>query len=130
MASSRGERLPEDYSIESFTRHENYNTRTKANDIAVIKLSTNVPFDNPQKIRPACLWQSDNIGQPTAIATGWGYTQYAGSISNELMKVQLDLLDNNVCSKSFEDDGNIVISKKQICAGVLAGGRDTCQGGI
>lgn len=58
-----------------------------------------------------------------------GYTQYAGSISNELMKVRLDLLDNNICAKTFEDDGNIAITGKQICAGVLSGGYDTCQGG-
>lgn len=146
---SNGRREQTDYLIESFTRHEKYNSRTKANDIAVIKLKKDVSFTNPQKIRPACLWQTDNIGQSQAIASGWGiydhvleswpyltfkkllqgYTRYAGTISNELMKVQLDLLDNNICTKTFEDDSNIVVTNNQICAGVLSGGRDTCQGG-
>ena len=69
---SNGRSEQTDYLIESFTRHEKYNSRTKANDIAVIKLTKDVSFTNPQKIRPACLWQTERIGQSNAIASGWG----------------------------------------------------------
>lgn len=45
------------------------------------------------------------------------------------MKVELDIIDNSVCNQYFEDtklDRGIIES--QICAGVLSGGRDTCNG--
>lgn len=129
ILASRGQLLPSDVQIESFIRHENFNSRSKDNDIAVIKMRRDVSLANPQKIRPACLWQAERINQAKAVATGWGHTQYAGSISDDLMKVQLDLLDLNECVVAFEDDDNILINRNKVCAGILAGGHDTCQGG-
>lgn len=117
-----------DYQIESFTVHENYKVTTKQNDIALIKLEKDVSLRDPKKIRPACLWQSNNIDQTDTVATGWGALSYGGSSTKNLMKVLLPILDMDVCVNNFEDD-DITFSGNQICAGVLAGGRDTCQGG-
>lgn len=91
-----------------------------------MRLAHRVEFTN--FIRPACLTQVNNFGAK-AIATGWGSTENYGSTSDELLKVQLDLLDNNLCVEAFEDDDDVVIDEDQICAGLLSGGRDTCQGG-
>lgn len=46
------------------------------------------------------------------------------------MKVELDIIDNNLCNSFFED-GKLDrgIENSQICAGVLAGSKDTCNGG-
>jgi secreted trypsin-like serine protease len=81
-------------------------------------------------IRPACLWQTPNINSSKTIATGWGYTEaLSGLTSEELMKVELDLINNRECNNLLEDaklDDGIVDS--QICAGVLTGGKDTCNG--
>lgn len=44
------------------------------------------------------------------------------------MKVKLDVVSNDLCKKTYEDE-RLVIDKRQVCAGVLSGGRDTCQGG-
>jgi len=50
-------------------------------------------------------------------------------LSDELQKVTLDILSNNICKdfikpqKKFRDG----IVATQICAGVLSGGKDTCQ---
>lgn len=114
----------QDYDIEDFIVHEDYNRMTKQNDIALIKLKIPVDFSN-HRIRPACLWQSHNINQTYAIASGWGATQYEGESSNNLMKVKLDLLESDECSIVI---GSILITENQICAG-LSGRRDTCQGG-
>lgn len=81
-------------------------------------------------IRPACLWQTLSINSTKTIATGWGYTEAAGQTSDELMKVELDIIGNNVCNNYFEEgklDRGIIDS--QMCAGVLAGFKDTCNGG-
>lgn len=118
-----------DYQIENFIDHPGYDSESKQNDIALVKLSRDVPFNEPLKIRPACLWTNVNINQAKVIATGWGYTQYSGDSSKDLMKVPLDILSTSKCVDSFEDEDEIVINGNQICAGVLTGGKDTCQGG-
>lgn len=96
---------------------------TKENDIALAKLNRNVRFQLPQGIRPTCLWQEEEIGQNKTIAIGWGYTSYARETSVDLMKVQLDILNNNVCTRTFEDHDVVINGRNQICAGVLAGGK-------
>lgn len=118
-----------DVAVDTFIKHENYNRNTKQHDIALIKLAKEVPIKNDLKmIRPACLWQSRQIDESGAIASGWGRTEYAGSTSDDLMKVYLDILDNQKCVKSFEDE-DFLINENQICSGNLTGGHDTCQGG-
>ena len=122
-------RLAKDFVIEKFIKHDAYNSYSKENDIALLKLSREVPLTDPSNIRPACLWDKDNIGQMKTIATGYGFTQHAGKTSKDLMKVQLDLHQINQCQRIYEDDDELVINNNQICAGDLKGGKDTCQGG-
>ena len=63
--------LPEeDFPIESFKKHPSYNKYTTENDIALIKLGKRVIFGD--KIRPACLHQSNYVDETKATATGWG----------------------------------------------------------
>ena len=63
--------LPEiDIPVESFISHERYNSSSKENDIALIKMKHSVPFS--KSIRPACIHQTENIGKTRALATGWG----------------------------------------------------------
>lgn len=119
----------DDYGVEKFHAHEFYNAENKLNDIAVITLSREVSFKDAQRIRPACLWTKPHLDEKTTIASGWGYTTYGGQVSQDLMKVKLDILSLSNCQDSFDDREEIVINDSQICAGVLAGNRDTCQGG-
>ena len=61
------------------------------------------------------------------IATGWGNTEeLGGSTSDELMKVELDIIENSKCQKYFDE----TVINSQMCAGVLTGKKDTCQGGL
>lgn len=113
--------------IEKFIPHEDYNAVTKQHDIALIRLRRNLRLSYIDYIRPACLWQNDEIGRPACLAVGWGLTEYAGEASSDLMKVRLDLYDTKICHTSFEDDSGLIINDNQICAGILAGGADTCK---
>lgn len=120
----------EDFTITEFIEHENFDSVTKHNDIAVAKIDHDA-CDSPKfplTIRPACLWQTESVWQNKGFASGWGSTDYASSASNDLMKVKLDILDASKCSKTYNDEG-FTIDRKQICAGVTSGGRDTCHGG-
>lgn len=59
-----------EFAIESFIPHEGYKASTRLNDIAVVKLATFVAFNNPRKIRPACLWAVHDIDQTKTVASG------------------------------------------------------------
>lgn len=81
-------------------------------------------------IRPACLWQGMNLNISKVVATGYGYTGYASPQSEELLKVELDVIDQYQCNDLLEEKLSLtrekLIDSSQICAGVLRGGRDTC----
>lgn len=114
-----------DVPIVDFIKHEGYSRSTRQHDIAVAKLQYRVGFS--KTIRPACLWQKDEVPTQKAVASGWGHTEYGGSSSAELMKVLLDVRSIRDCQNLFDDDG-YVINDNQICAGSKSVG-DTCQGG-
>ncbi|CAO1431447.1 unnamed protein product [Diamesa serratosioi] len=116
-----------DFSIAQFIKHESYTSKSRYYDIAVIKLTRDVTFS--KYIRPACLWQSPNVNQTKAVATGWGYTEPYGGVSDELMKVSLEIINNVKCDEITPRDKLLNgIIDSQICAGALEGGRDTCNG--
>ncbi|KAL7021811.1 hypothetical protein ACKWTF_012037 [Chironomus riparius] len=119
-----------DINIVKFIKHPQHSYRLSKNDIALIKLEYSVTFT--KYIRPACLWQSSFFNFTQAIATGWGATQYGSKTSDELMKVELDIFDNNNCNTILSDSLSLTPEKyldnSQICAGILEGGKDTCQG--
>lgn len=52
---------PEEYGIKKFIKHNGYESRTRANDIALIKLDRTVIFTT--FIRPACLQHKWNFGK-------------------------------------------------------------------
>lgn len=107
--------LPElDIPIARFIGHPNYDKSKKQNDIALVQMNRPVTFT--KFIRPACLWQTTNIPDAKAIATGWGHTEYAGHSSADMMKVQLDILDTGICTRAYED-GGFPVGDKQVCAG-------------
>lgn len=121
--------------VEAFISHERYDFVSKQNDIALIKLEKRVKFAAPFYVRPACLWQDEDLPVDKAIATGFGASQQGGEMSADLMKVRLDILENEVCEKYFvEDDdedyrdGSVVINSNQLCIGSYESGKDTCQG--
>ena len=107
--------------------HPKYNSTTKSNDIALIKLPQPLDLNARTDIVPICLPPSgsrDSYVGDKAIAIGWGRTSEGGSSSNTLRKVSLPILSNLDCKSSY---GNIV-RDNMVCAGSFLGGIDTCQG--
>ena len=57
---------------------------------------------------------------------GWGTTTFAGSVSPKLLKVQLQVLDNNSCQNSYTGIANIY--PDQVCTYDNSGqNKDSCQ---
>ncbi|CAF1570570.1 unnamed protein product [Adineta steineri] len=115
----------------TITVHPSYNSNTKVNDIALIKLST--PLTMSTAVKPVCIpsvssatlaageWPPANL---YVVAVGWGLLQETGSSPLYLQQVTLQIIDYlaSTCSIILEDP------QKQLCAGVPGGRKGTCQG--
>ncbi|XP_058456743.1 venom protease-like [Malaya genurostris] len=120
---------PKDVDIDTYMRHPNFKRREgHYNDIALIKLVESVRFTN--FIRPACLYDREQTSSDQAIATGFGLTEDHGDKSDELLKVSLNIYDNEVCGRGYVNSRQLKkgIMRSQLCAGNVLGGQDTCQG--
>uniref|UniRef100_A0A8C4DW44 Suppression of tumorigenicity 14b n=1 Tax=Dicentrarchus labrax TaxID=13489 RepID=A0A8C4DW44_DICLA len=95
--------------------HQNYNSLTYDNDIALMELDTNVTLN--QNIWPICL-PSPTYDFPAG-QVAW-ITGFAATI---LQKAEVRIINSTVC-KTLMDE----VTDRMLCAGVLRGGVDACQG--
>ena len=103
--------------------HPGYKTSpAPTNDFALLKLGQCQTFG--QGIAPACLPKDDTkdfVGS-TATVTGWGKLSSNGKQPNILQEVDLNVLTNEQCRRSYGNG----ITREMICAS--AKGKDSCQG--
>jgi len=121
--------------------HPQFDLRSLANDLGLVLL----PSPAPPQFAPVRLDNGSRASQPGAAArvVGWGGTQastggvptYSSSSdivssstqggaypqSDQLKEVGMDVLDPAFCGPGFD-------AATQLCAGVLAGGADSCEG--
>lgn len=115
----------QDVEISNITIHPKYVRRTKANDIALIKLGK--PVVSTDSVHAACLYQ-ENDNPVDLIATGWGQTAVNGPSSQILLKAVINSVDNTKCNESYQAVIPRAITREQLCAGSPDGTKDTCQG--
>lgn len=93
--------------VSKVVNYPKYSKVTK-NDISLLKLSEPVYEIEPIKIDFDNMY---NNPKDTVTSIGWGYTkQYSGKVVKDLRMVNLEVLDNKVCSKHYPaqiNDGNI-----------------------
>uniref|UniRef100_A0A4W6DEG9 Peptidase S1 domain-containing protein n=1 Tax=Lates calcarifer TaxID=8187 RepID=A0A4W6DEG9_LATCA len=94
-------------------------------DIALLKLSSPVQFNN--YTRPVCLAAADSIYKEgtTCWITGWGHIMSGIPLpSNQMLQqVSVPVVSNSQCNKVYS-----VITDNMLCAAVPEGGKDSCQG--
>ncbi|CAI6366349.1 unnamed protein product [Macrosiphum euphorbiae] len=120
---------PNDYEIVGHIIHPDYNPPSLYNDIALFRLERNVVFS--EKVRPICLNTDPNLTPPKQIATGWGRISTAGPLSDNLLKVELDIFPMKQCNESYYNDPKLrygILPDSMICAGSFDGERDNCSG--
>lgn len=110
--------------------HPDFEPRVAYADIALIELKNPVLFGT--SLKPACL-DVDSLekeNSPKLVATGWGAPYYGGDLSPNLMKTELDVINNVDCSKLYNNSVNLPngIVESLMCAGDLTGDSDTCSG--
>jgi len=119
-----GETLDSEYRLIEMIPHENYDTKTFENDIAVLKLDRPVIFNN--STYPICLPPSGKTFTNTrAFVVGWGTIYFGGPTSNILQEVNLRVWNNKECATNY-GRLNRKITDTMLCAGEQQ--RDACQG--
>ncbi|KAM7413081.1 hypothetical protein PAMA_020455 [Pampus argenteus] len=119
--------LTQPYMVQKIILNENYNDKTNDQDVALLKLTSPVLFND--NVHPACLPAFDQkLPQTTKCWTsGFGTTESgSGTVSKDLMEVVVDIIDTQVCNSPRVYGG--LVTKHMLCAGDLNGGKDSCQG--
>lgn len=107
--------------------HENYSD-VVLNDVGVIKLKKSFTYDD--YVRNITIWNETLSGSPTApgvncVVSGWGATQYEGSVVSDLRYVNINVFTGVRCSSIY---GNNFQSPGMICAGDFSESKDSCSG--
>lgn len=121
---------PEEYLVSEIIPHPNFNVSSRYNDIALLRLSSNVVF-NPYII-PACLPLDSEIPEKLT-AMGWGSTGYSAPAADKLTKIDITFYSHKECSEAYKqgETGRLsvgIIEETQMCAGSRFDGQDTCVG--
>ncbi|NXE65204.1 TMPS2 protease, partial [Calcarius ornatus] len=114
------------YKVQLIISHPDYDTDSKDNDVALMKLET--PLSFTETVRPVCLPNPGMMFQPNQQCwiSGWGAEYQGGKTSNNLNYVAVPLIERSRCNAVYIYNGMILPT--MICAGDLAGGIDSCQG--
>ncbi|MFI2432942.1 S1 family peptidase [Streptomyces sp. NPDC018693] len=103
--------------------HPNYTTATRGEDVAVLTLSTSMPYTPVSYVSSSDT--SVYAAGTTARIIGWGTTSSGGSSSNQLRTATVPTVSDTSCRSSY---GSSYVASEMVCAGYTSGGVDTCQG--
>ncbi|XP_054160489.1 venom peptide isomerase heavy chain-like [Oppia nitens] len=117
------------YSVQKFTLHEEWNRKTQANDIAVIRVNEKITFktnDNHQyEVNSVCMPEKEFEANGTATLSGFGQTGATASQSDNLQKLDVPIYNHKKCARNYKK--YVEINEKKLCAGGK-GGQDSCMG--
>lgn len=125
---SKGRRV----GVTRIIKHENYNTDTLDNDIALIKLAE--PINN--LIRVGLGSSQFNVAGTESTVIGWGNlrsTDQGGFQTPEvLQEVVVPVVSRAVCQAGLDQvvppNYDVSLTNNMLCAGFPQGGKDACQG--
>ncbi|KAM8710792.1 hypothetical protein ACLKA7_017427 [Drosophila subpalustris] len=115
--------------------HPEYNRLNGRSDIAILYLERNVEFTS--LILPICMPNLPSLRAKSYVGTfptvaGWGKTQEHGESATVLHELMIPVMENEVCRSSYarlnRTNSENQFDKAVLCAGVLTGGKDSCNG--
>jgi len=120
---------PIDIRISRTTPHASFSSTSLKNDIAIVKLSQKVNFNN--RIKPICLPATGFRGTDltrfgTAEIIGWGSTAQGQGTTTALREAAVPLTSTSSCNAAYNSVQRITIGDDQVCGG--NGDVDTCTG--
>ncbi|TMW46905.1 hypothetical protein DOY81_008013 [Sarcophaga bullata] len=109
---------------DNFIIHEEYDTETSLNDIALIKVPAITYTDNMQPVDlPASASSYPSYIGEVGIASGWGHTSDETGPTADLQWAPMLIINNSECAEVFGPD----FPSSQLCVSG-AGGVSTCNG--
>ncbi|GBM50644.1 Clotting factor B [Araneus ventricosus] len=118
------------YDVEEIKIHENYQSNYNYDDIAIIRLTQNLPRNVA-----SCLPEEDLLAEgDNCTVLGWGQLSYGGWTSRVLQELHdLPVVGTDLCNAIFATLPRgrfpLGITENMICAGGFEeGGRDACEG--
>merc|ERR1719445_2041782 len=119
-----------DINIDQVFKHPDWDSTTLENDIAIVKLSSNVTYS--ESISPICLpddYEDQDLvallNSLDPVVVGWGATQTYGPAETVLRQATVPLVTRGQCSAAYSGV-EVSIDETKVCAG--QGGTDTCNG--
>ncbi|KAM7342421.1 trypsin alpha-4-like [Cochliomyia hominivorax] len=110
--------------VAAYKNHEGYNSSTKVNDIAIIRLSSALDFSST--IKPIELATTAPGNGASASVSGWGTTASgSNSLPTQLRYIDIEIVSRTKCASSTYGYGSR-IKASMICGYTL--GKDSCQG--
>uniref|UniRef100_U5ELY5 Putative trypsin-like serine protease n=1 Tax=Corethrella appendiculata TaxID=1370023 RepID=U5ELY5_9DIPT len=118
----------EEVTISLIKLHEKYHFTTLTNDIAILRLSREITFND--YIQPACLWREEftenrNIRR-TGTVIGWGLNENE-QLSEVLTQAEMPIVDTAQCRESDPVFFHSYLTDKVFCAG-YKNGTAVCNG--
>lgn len=110
--------------VAEFVWHENYNSSSKDNDVALILLKSPFALDG-KSLAPVHLTDKNPGDGEVVTITGWGSLKFFGSSPERLQSVEVPIVGNPECAEKYKPS---LILDSMICAGLPVGGKDACQG--
>jgi trypsin len=115
------------HDVQAIIIHEEYDDWNLYNDIALVKVSQPIEFN--EDIQPICAPDPDNSYAHTrTVASGWGTLSSGGACCPQTLQyVSMNITTNEYCQNAYPFDD---VSDDMICATDNTGSRerDTCQG--
>ncbi|XP_015599347.1 phenoloxidase-activating factor 2 [Cephus cinctus] len=133
-ARSTTEQYPyQEYQVARLFIHPNFNSQNLQNDVAVIRLASNVPISSSPNINTACLPNSMPSPQTRCWVSGWGKNAFgsSGSYQSIMKEVDVPILSQTTCETQLRGTrlGQFFVLDRNsfLCAGGEMG-KDACTG--
>ncbi|CAD7084445.1 unnamed protein product [Hermetia illucens] len=118
-----------EYRVYKIIPHEEFDTTNLRNDIAILKLATEVSFTN--YIQPACLWDKSStdlneVVKEAGYVVGWGFNEQ-DELSDILSQGRMPVVSFTTCLSSNRPFFGHYLSDMNYCAG-FRNGTSVCNG--
>jgi secreted trypsin-like serine protease len=110
---------------ESWYTHPEWDSSTVKNDVALIKLSQPVTFDDT--ICPICMGYGGDIEKIDVEAIGWGKTSDAGGRADTLQRIHTTTMTNSAC-RMADFVFFLLVSSNHVCIETHGGAKSVCNG--
>lgn len=113
----------QEFRVNRLIVHSDYDRTTLLNDIAIIRLATEVKFTS--YIRPICLWEDNRLVlrkgiDRSGVVVGWGYNE-RDELSEKLYQAIMPIIDPIDCLESYPDYFTSFVRRSRFCAGFKNG---------